>query len=133
MSSKCDTFAEILMAEKSDNPGGVCLVQRMRDDIQVEVLGRITHSPTVLLAMFSYEDVDNNGNALCLGEFLFKQTEVRTFLNTLLSNHDIRVTAIHNHWLFDNPRLIYIHWEAIMEPLKFAKISAHALDMAIGM
>ncbi|MEN6388795.1 MAG: DUF1259 domain-containing protein [Syntrophomonas sp.] len=127
----CEKFAEILKAEVSDNPG-VCFVTRMRDDLKVEVLGRITNSPTVLLMAFSFEDVDNNGRALCLGEFVFRQTEVRPFLNALLSNHEIRVTALHNHWLFDNPRLIYIHWEAIMEPLTFAKISAHALDVAIG-
>jgi hypothetical protein len=103
----------------------------MRNDINLEVLGRITHSPTVFLMAFSFEDEDSKGNALCLGEFVFKQSEVRPFLNAI-TNQGIRVTALHNHWLFDNPRLIYIHWEAIMPPLTFAQISADALDKAIG-
>ncbi|MGE5390327.1 MAG: DUF1259 domain-containing protein [Deltaproteobacteria bacterium] len=126
----CDSFAKILKAKRDTNPG-VCFATRMRNDIEVEVMGRTTHSPTVLLMAFSYEDLDSKGNALCLGEFVFKQNEVRPFLNAL-SNHGIRVTSIHNHWLFENPRLIYVHWEAIMKPLEFARISSRAMDIAMG-
>lgn len=130
MSTTCQQFAKILRAKKDENPG-VCFVTRTRNDIKVEVLGRITHSPTVLLMAFSFEDVDSKGKALCLGEFVFRENEVKPFLNAI-SNHGIRVTAVHNHWLFDNPRLIYIHWEAIMGPLTFARISSRAIDIAMG-
>lgn len=130
MKTTCDEFARILRAKRDTNPG-VCFVTRMRNDIKVEVMDRTTHSPTVLLMTFSYEDLDNKGKALCLGEFVFQQNEVRPFLNAI-SNHGIRVTSIHNHWLFDNPRLIYIHWEAIMKPLEFARISSNAMDIAMG-
>jgi hypothetical protein len=30
------------------------------------------------------------------------------------------VTALHNHWLFDNPNLWYIHFEKVEKPLVFA-------------
>ncbi|MDJ1630356.1 DUF1259 domain-containing protein [Bacillus velezensis] len=30
------------------------------------------------------------------------------------------VTSLHNHWLFDKPRLMYIHFEAIDKPVNFA-------------
>lgn len=130
MRTTCDEFARILRAKRDTNPG-VCFVTRMRNDIKVEVMDRTTHSPTVLLMAFSYEDLDSKGKALCLGEFVFRQNEVRSFLNAI-SNHGIRVTSIHNHWLFENPRLIYVHWEAIMKPLEFARISSNAMDIAMG-
>ncbi|MEN6462916.1 MAG: DUF1259 domain-containing protein [Syntrophomonas sp.] len=125
----CQRFARILRAKRDTNPG-VCFVTRTRN-MKVKVLGRRTKSPTVLLMAFSFEDVRSNGTALCLGEFVFTQTEVKRFLDAI-THHGIKVTAVHNHWLFDDPRLIYIHWEAIMEPLRFARISSRAIDIAMG-
>lgn len=130
MSTTCQQFAKILGAKRDTNPG-VCFVTRTRTDIKTKVMGRTTHSPTVFLMAFSFNNVSSNGKALCLGEFVFRQREVELFLNAM-KRKGIRITAIHNHWLFDNPRLIYIHWEAIMEPLQFARISANAMNIAMG-
>jgi hypothetical protein len=127
----CQQFAKILKAKRDTNPG-VCFVTRTRNDIKVKVLGRTTNSPTVLLMAFSFEKVDSNGKGLCFGEFVFRQREVKPFLDAL-TGKGIKVTAVHNHWLIENPRLIYIHWEAIMEPLKFARISSNAIDAAMAM
>lgn len=133
MSTTCDKFAKILKGEKETSaPKGVCFVTRNRTDIKVKILGRNTVSKVVFYMSFSFEDVDSNGKALCFGEFVFRQKEVQPFLNAL-KGKGIKVTAEHNHWLFDTPRLIYIHWEAIMEPLRFARISSNALDVAMGM
>lgn len=131
MSTMCQQFAKILKAKRDTNPG-VCFVTRTRNDIKVEVMGRITNSPTVLLMAFSFEKVDRNGKGLCFGEFVFRQREVKPFLDAL-TGKGIKVTAVHNHWLIEKPRLIYIHWEAVMEPLKFARISSNALDIAMAM
>lgn len=38
-----------------------------------------------------------------------------------LRKRGIKVTAVHNHWLNENPRLMYIHWESIDNPIEFAK------------
>ncbi|MEN6388796.1 MAG: DUF1259 domain-containing protein [Syntrophomonas sp.] len=133
MSTLCDEFAQILKGEEeTDAPAGVCFVTRMRNDINAEILGRKTNSKVVFYMSFSFEDLDSNGNALCFGEFVYRQKEVQPFLDAM-EGKGIKITAVHNHWLFDNPRLMYIHWEAIMEPLTFATISSNALDAAIGM
>ncbi|MCM2583037.1 DUF1259 domain-containing protein [Bacillus stercoris] len=39
---------------------------------------------------------------------------------TELHEFGIIVTAVHNHWLFDKPRLMYIHFESIDKPINFA-------------
>lgn len=38
-----------------------------------------------------------------------------------LRKRGIKVTALHNHWLNENPRLMYMHWEAVMNPVVFAR------------
>ena len=48
------------------------------------------------------------------------QSELNPFLSRL-RKHGIKVTAQHNHWLFDSPRLMYVHFEAIDRPLDFAR------------
>ncbi len=127
----CERFASILRGTVTPAPDGVCFVTRMREDISESILGRRTVSPVVFLMAFSFEDLDSSGRALCLGEFVFRESEVEPFLDEI-TNQGIRVAAVHNHWNFESPRLIYIHWEAIMEPLRFARISARAIDRAIG-
>jgi hypothetical protein len=39
------------------------------------------------------------------------------------------VTAFHNHWLFENPRLMYIHFEKIDRPIDFARDVRDALQV----
>ncbi|WP_379151169.1 DUF1259 domain-containing protein [Paenibacillus sp. sgz5001063] len=49
---------------------------------------------------------------------------------------NIKVTALHYHWLFTNPNIWYIHWEAIQRPLVFAKnvreVSRVLTDKSVG-
>ena len=105
----CDRFAEILGAKVLSRDNDVCTVMFMRN-IRAEILGRRTQSPLALPAMFSFECPDNNGRTLNLGETVILELRKRGIL----------VTAFHNHWLFDNPRLMYIHFESIDRPLDFA-------------
>lgn len=70
--------------------------------------------------LFSFESLDSSGRALCLGETALFQNQVNQLISNLRKN-GIKVTAVHNHWLFENPRLMYIHWESIDNPIAFAR------------
>lgn len=120
----CRNFARILGGSESI-VNGVCLVQRFRD-IPFTILGRRTNSPLVNPQFFTFEDVDRQGNALNLGETVLLQEEVNPFLEEL-RERDIIVTAIHNHWLFEEPRAMYMHFESIEPPLDFARKVRKAL------
>jgi len=100
----CAEFADILGAEILSTADNVCTVTFMRD-IDAEILGRPTHSPLALAALFSFESPDNQGRTLNLGETVILQEEINRFISILREN-GILVTALHNHWLFDEPRLI---------------------------
>lgn len=39
------------------------------------------------------------------------------------------VTAIHNHWLFEKPRLMYLHLESVENPVQFAIKPRKALNL----
>jgi hypothetical protein len=117
-SNLCREFARILGGEGSI-VNGVCLVQKFRD-IQFTILGRKTNSPLVNPQFFSFENLNRKGNALNLGETVLLEEEINPLL-TELRKRKIIVTAIHNHWLFDNPRAMYMHFESVEPPLEFAK------------
>ncbi|EPY6430831.1 DUF1259 domain-containing protein [Clostridium sporogenes] len=124
----CARFANILGAEILSTADNVCTVTFMRD-IDAEILGRETHSP--LAALFSFESPDNAGRTLNLGETVILQEEINDFISVLREN-GILVTALHNHWLFEDPRLMYIHFESIDRPLDFARKVAEALEVLRG-
>lgn len=125
----CHEFAEILQC----TPGlinGVCLATRSRSNIHPTVLGRKAESFMFVPQGFSFESMDAEGRALCLGETVLLEEEVNPFMSKL-REQDIIVTAFHNHWLFDEPRLMYMHFESIDHPIIFAKKVRNALDILI--
>ncbi|MHB9937404.1 hypothetical protein CF098_05120 [Clostridium sporogenes] len=126
----CAEFADILGAEILSTADNVCTVTFMRD-IDAEILGRPTHSPLALAALFSFESPDNQGRTLNLGETVILQEEINRFISILREN-GILVTALHNHWLFDEPMIMYIHFESIDRPLNFARKVAEALKVLRG-
>ncbi|MCY7484014.1 MULTISPECIES: DUF1259 domain-containing protein [Paenibacillus] len=115
----CNRFAAILGGEHEIDPGPVCFVSRARN-LRATILGRRTTSPLVRYQLFSFESLDRQGRALCLGETAVFQNQANRLIRNLQRN-GIKVTALHNHWLNDNPRLMYIHWESIDNPIAFAK------------
>lgn len=123
----CQEFAEILGSTPSVI-NGVCTATRSRTNIHPVVLGRRAESFMFVPQAFSFENFDRNGRALCLGETVILQEEANPFM-TILRDEGILVTALHNHWLFDNPRLMYMHFESIDEPLAFARKVRRALEV----
>ncbi|MBC2581919.1 DUF1259 domain-containing protein [Clostridium sp. DJ247] len=123
----CQEFADILGAEIISNQNGVCVVGFNRN-LNVTILGRRSRSSLTLGALFSFESMDIKGRTLNLGETVILQSELNEFIDALRS-HDIIVTAFHNHWLFEEPRLMYIHFESIDKPLAFARKVADALTV----
>ncbi len=115
----CMQFGKLLGGESEIEEGPVCFVMRMTN-LKGTILGRRTRSPLVQMQMFSFESLDSSGRALCLGETAVHQDQVNRLI-TNLRKRGIKVTAIHNHWLKENPRLMYMHWEALMNPVVFAK------------
>lgn len=122
----CRQFAQILGGEHKVEQGGVCMVNRSRTPhSKVSILGRTSQSRLTLHSMWSFEAMDAEGRTLNLGETALFQEEVYSFTWSLQRN-GILLSALHNHWLMDNPHLIYAHYASIEDPLSFAGKVAEA-------
>jgi hypothetical protein len=114
----CQKFAQIL-GGKASIINGICKVMRFRSNIKPVVLNRPGKSFLLIPQMFTFESMSRDGRALCSGETVILQSEINPFISEL-RRHGIIVTALHNHWLFEKPRLMYIHFLSIDQPLLFA-------------
>jgi hypothetical protein len=122
MSSSCQRLADIIGGEVITSTPA-CVVQRLRN-IDATILGRRTRSPLALPFALSFEN-NIGGKTLNLGESVVLQSEINRFM-TALRKRGLIVTAVHNHWLFDNPRIMYMHWEDVGDSVAFAEDSYNA-------
>lgn len=65
--------------------------------------------------------------AATTGDFVLLANEVNPVVHAL-TEHEITVTAIHNHMLFETPRLFYLHFWGYDDPLKLARGLKAALE-----
>ncbi|KXH82088.1 hypothetical protein AU377_06140 [Sporosarcina sp. HYO08] len=128
-SNLCKEFARILGAT-AGVVNGVCTATRSRTNIHPVVLGRNADSFMFIPQAFTFENLDSDGKGLCLGETVILQEEINPFMSKL-REHNIIVTAVHNHWLFDQPRLMYMHFESIDQPLTFARKVRDAMKVLV--
>jgi hypothetical protein len=63
-----------------------------------------------------------------MGDLVLTQFEVNPVLSSLL-DHGIEVTALHNHFFFEEPRLYYMHVHAHGEAMNLARAIKPALDL----
>ena len=70
----------------------------------------------------------SDNKAAITGDFVLLDKEVNPVLKALTDN-GIAVTALHNHMLYDNPRLFMMHFWAVDDPGKLAKGLKAALDL----
>lgn len=119
--SVCNQFAQILHGEgKTEN--GACTVSFHRSfDVQIE--GK--DGSSVLGVGVTFQSLDGEGNALNTVEAAVLQDELPAFTYAA-TQQGIIVSAIHNHWLFTNPLIMYIHMQSVEPPLQFAQKMAYA-------
>ncbi|WP_107727668.1 DUF1259 domain-containing protein [Desmospora activa] len=120
----CRNFANIIGGQHGFT-GGKCVATIPRSQIRATILG-VRFSVT---SSFSFESKNNlSGKALCLGRVALLQKEVEPFV-AVIRDQGIIVSSIHNEWLFEKPRLIYVNIESVEKPLLFARKVRKALQV----
>jgi hypothetical protein len=69
----------------------------------------------------------DGARAATTGDFVLLADEVNKVVKSLVA-HGINVTAIHNHMLYDDPRLFMLHFWGVGDPGKLAEGLKAALD-----
>lgn len=125
----CNRLARIIGGTGSI-VNNACVLQTLRNNLNLRILGRRSRSPLTLPFFLSFENRDARGRTLNLGETVILEREINPFISEL-RRRGIIVTATHNHWLFQNVPFKYIHWESIDNPENFVRKSA-AAARAVG-
>ncbi|WP_456271351.1 DUF1259 domain-containing protein [Bacillus sp. AK031] len=119
-----EKLKEILGAEGEAEDGMIALEKPC--DIDVMVQGRAFNSETDMEIHF--ESFQEDGTALNHAEIVLLPEEVPDFTIELGKN-DIPITALHNHWLFAEPAIKYLHVQTIEKPESFAKRLSKAFEV----
>src|SRR5207237_3477371 len=95
------------LGKKGDYKDQVLKINIPRDDIGVSVEGIATPTPFGFggwLAMTK----GTGGMDVMMGDLVLTEDEINPVMSALLTN-GLDVTALHNHFLFDSPRVFYMH------------------------
>ena len=117
---------QVLGRQGRDIGGGVFQISAPRAEAITEMGHPLLPAMGVVTVMNFQPTGD--GRAAITGDFVLVDQEVNPVARAL-RQHGIDVTAIHNHGLFDTPRLFYMHFWANDDPAKLAQGLKAALDL----
>ena len=95
------------LGKQGDFKDNVLKVNIPRNDVKVTVAGIATPTPFGFggwVAMTKASD----GNQVLMGDLVLLQDEVNPVMSALLDN-GLEVTALHNHFFWDEPHMFYMH------------------------
>jgi protein-tyrosine-phosphatase len=78
-----------------------------RADVKVAVEGRSMH-PFLGLTSWAAFTPDAHGELMVMGDLVLFEDEVNPAMSAALDN-GLEVTALHNHFFFDSPRVMFMH------------------------
>jgi hypothetical protein len=125
-SSQIQTIRNIMGTEGTLYPDGVLRFDYSRSDISYYISGTKTLPDLAAEGYFAFK-VGSDGKVMLVGEMPLQQTEV-WHVETTLATYQLDIpTALHNHWLYDNPRLMFLHFSAVSSATDTATLARNLL------
>ena len=116
-----------VLGKKGDYKDNVLKVNIPRNDVKVSVAG--VQTPTSFgfggWCAMTKGEMDMN---VMMGDLVLLQDEVNPVMSALLEN-GLEVTALHNHFFWDEPRMYYMHIHGHGKPADLARELRPALDL----
>jgi Domain of Unknown Function (DUF1259) len=102
-------YAQVLatVSRLGDFKGNVLKINIPRNDLSVTVAGVKTPTPFGFGGWVAMTK-GTGGMDVLMGDLVLTQDEVNPVMSALL-DHGIEVTALHNHFFWDEPRMFYMH------------------------
>jgi hypothetical protein len=116
---------ERIIGYEGNMGGGVFHIVVPRDDVHVAATGAMIPGSMGMNTPLNFQ-LDGT-NAAINGDFMLLPAEVNPVIKFLRAN-GIEVASLHNHMLYDEPRLFFMHFWANDDAEKLAKGLRAALD-----
>src|SRR5215831_3213122 len=112
---------------KGDFKAGVLKVNIPRNDLKMSIEGFSTPTPFGFGGWIALTKA-TDGSDVMMGDLVLLQEEVNPVMSALLDN-GIDVTALHNHFFWDDPHVFYMHVHGMGKAADLARRAKPALDL----
>ncbi len=96
-----------IVGKQGDYKADVLKVNIPRNDLHVKIAGYSVPTPFGFGGWFAMTKGDA-GEDVVMGDLVLTQEEVNPVMSALL-DHGLEVTALHNHFFWDDPRVFFMH------------------------
>ncbi len=115
------------LGKKGDYKDNVLKINIPREDLKVTVDGMPTPTPFGFGGWLAMTKGEGKMDVM-MGDLVLRQEEVNPVMSALL-DHGLEVTALHNHFFYDEPRIFYMHVMGRGTPAELAADAKPALDL----
>jgi hypothetical protein len=115
------------LGKQGDYQANVLKVNIPRNDVSVKVANVATPTPFGFGGWVAMTK-GSGGTEVMMGDLVLTQDEVNPVMSALLDN-GLDVTALHNHFLWDEPRMFFMHLHGHGSAADLAKRVKAALDL----
>jgi len=116
-----------MLNRQGDFADGVLKVNIPRADLKVVVDGVATPTPFGYGGWIAFSHADA-GMDVMMGDLVLTEREVNPVMSAVLDN-GLEVTALHNHFFYEQPRIFYMHVHGHGTAMDVAKRIKPALDL----
>jgi hypothetical protein len=122
-------YAAVLttLGKTGDFKDNVLKVNVPRSDLTVTIKGRPAPTPFGFGGWIAMTK-GTGGQDVLMGDLVLTEDEVNPVMSALLAN-GLDVTALHNHFFWDQPRIFYMHVHGLGQAADLAKRVKPALDV----
>ena len=122
-------YQEVLKSldRKGDFKAGVLKVNIPRNDLKMTIQGVSTPTPFGFGGWVALTK-GTDGSDVMMGDLVLLQEEVNPVMSALLDN-GIEVTALHNHFFWDDPHVYFMHVHGMAKAADLAKRIKPGLDL----